>query len=256
MHMQRLISALAPLLSLPLVGVAQAGELNVPNVFTPNTPARADEVNANFDAVDVAVDDNDSRIEANRTRSLTNTADIRANRVETVRNADDIASLASSVLLFRNVDTTGAGNSVTGDVVLNSISVDLPSSGLVTIAGTIFINNQAADRIRVDIIPLVDGTNAILPVTRVLRKEYPPDGSVGEQDSMSFSVTVPISAGPHTIAMEVTPNDDSASWFYNSHNLTALFVATSPVSAALAAQASSVAPEETDASVDDVGEPW
>ncbi len=43
-------------------GQSLASGLDIPYGFTANTPARASEVNANFDAVESAVDDNDSRI--------------------------------------------------------------------------------------------------------------------------------------------------------------------------------------------------
>lgn len=39
-----------------------AGEVTIPNLFTPNTPAKADSVNENFSAVDLAVDDNAAMI--------------------------------------------------------------------------------------------------------------------------------------------------------------------------------------------------
>lgn len=44
------------------VSLAQAGSVDLPFAFEAGTPAVADEVNANFDALEVAVDDNDSRI--------------------------------------------------------------------------------------------------------------------------------------------------------------------------------------------------
>jgi len=43
-------------------GYGTAGSLDIPNVFTPETPARADSVNENFSAVEVSVDDNASMI--------------------------------------------------------------------------------------------------------------------------------------------------------------------------------------------------
>jgi len=43
-------------------GFGTAGSLDTPNIFTPETPARADSVNENFSAVEVAVDDNASMI--------------------------------------------------------------------------------------------------------------------------------------------------------------------------------------------------
>lgn len=60
-------------ISLPRIGLIasllgsaaiQAGPLDIPHTFAPNTPAVAAEVNQNFSAVEVAVDDNDSRIAA------------------------------------------------------------------------------------------------------------------------------------------------------------------------------------------------
>ncbi|NNF98049.1 MAG: hypothetical protein HKM93_01600 [Desulfobacteraceae bacterium] len=44
------------------LNTVRAGELAIPNAFTAGTPAVADEVNANFDSVKIAVDDNNSRI--------------------------------------------------------------------------------------------------------------------------------------------------------------------------------------------------
>jgi hypothetical protein len=45
-----------------IAGGAVAGNVTLPHVFQPNTPARASEVNANFNAVKTAVDDNDARL--------------------------------------------------------------------------------------------------------------------------------------------------------------------------------------------------
>jgi len=41
-----------------------AGNVTIPNVFTHDTPARADSVNENFPALGVEVDDNDSRLDS------------------------------------------------------------------------------------------------------------------------------------------------------------------------------------------------
>lgn len=47
---------------LAFLSFAEAGEVAIPNTFTSGTPAKADEVNENFNAVKSSVDDNDSRI--------------------------------------------------------------------------------------------------------------------------------------------------------------------------------------------------
>ena len=52
------------ILSALLSGVATAGNLTIPNTFTSNTKAVASEVNANFTAVQTAVDDNQAQINA------------------------------------------------------------------------------------------------------------------------------------------------------------------------------------------------
>ena len=51
-------------LALMGLGIALAGSVTIPNTFVAATPAVAAEVNANFAAVKLAVDDNDARITA------------------------------------------------------------------------------------------------------------------------------------------------------------------------------------------------
>ncbi len=48
--------------ALVIAGFSVAKQVDLPNVFSPNTPARASEVNANFAAVKSAVDDNQIQI--------------------------------------------------------------------------------------------------------------------------------------------------------------------------------------------------
>ena len=56
-----------------------ADNVTVPNTFVDGTTASASEVNANFDAIKSAVDDNDSRITTNTSDISTNTANITVN---------------------------------------------------------------------------------------------------------------------------------------------------------------------------------
>lgn len=67
-----------------------AGSVTVPNTFTGGTTASAAEVNANFDAVKSAVDDNDVRITGNA-------GDIAANAVNITDNTNAINALSSSM---------------------------------------------------------------------------------------------------------------------------------------------------------------
>jgi hypothetical protein len=68
------------LLAASLAGTqAMAGSVTIPNTFTEGTTASASEVNANFDAVKSAVDENDTRITTNANDIDSNTANITAN---------------------------------------------------------------------------------------------------------------------------------------------------------------------------------
>jgi len=91
------LPVLLVLLAVPLVVVA--GTVTVPNTFVNGEVADADQVNANFDAVEAAVNDNDARIGANESGVAANATGLTA---ETARaafaesaNAMDIAAETS-----------------------------------------------------------------------------------------------------------------------------------------------------------------
>lgn len=67
---------------------AQAGQLTIPNTFQANTPAVAAQVNANFNAVETAVDDNHARITVLENGAATSTTQISEleNQVTTLQN--------------------------------------------------------------------------------------------------------------------------------------------------------------------------
>ena len=79
--------------------VTFAGEVNLPHIFQPNTKARASEVNANFEAVRNAVNDNNSRIQ-----NLENTTADHNTRIQSFQ--DFQSNIAGS--------SCGSGNAVTG----------------------------------------------------------------------------------------------------------------------------------------------
>ncbi len=80
-----------------------AGDLSIPNTFEAGTKAIAAEVNANFSAVETAVDDNDARI-----------FDLESSTIESVGNVGG------------NIDMIGGTNiSVTSDDVNNTITIAL-----------------------------------------------------------------------------------------------------------------------------------
>ncbi len=107
---------------------AWAGELDIPNTFSAGTKAVADEVNANFSAVETAVDDNAQKI-------TDNTAAISGKL--------DSSALSSSL----DATTTTAGNSIDGNKLLidslgtgvsvNSESISNLTTRVTTAEGTI-----------------------------------------------------------------------------------------------------------------------
>ncbi|HHJ64798.1 MAG TPA: hypothetical protein ENJ61_07820 [Aquifex aeolicus] len=83
-----------------LLAASFAGEVNLPYTFQPNTPARAEEVNANFNAVRDAVNDNNSRIQQlqqqvqnlqNQVQSLQNLVTQLQNRIQALENSNVMA---------------------------------------------------------------------------------------------------------------------------------------------------------------------
>jgi len=105
------------LLSIPLV--VAAGTVTVPNTFENGTPADADEVNANFDAVEAAVNDNDSRITA-------------------AQSTADAAALSA-------IDAQGAAATADAKAVLAQSAADAASGAAAAAASTADAAQVAAD---------------------------------------------------------------------------------------------------------------
>lgn len=109
------------LLAVSLVGSqAWAENVSVPNVFTDGTTASAGEVNANFTAVENAVNDNDGRISNNATNILTNTTNVSTNVNSIQNNATAIGVNAAAVNTNASGITTNAS-----DINTNSTNVGI-----------------------------------------------------------------------------------------------------------------------------------
>ncbi len=88
------------------VSTARAGSVTIPNTFTSGTTAVAEEVNANFDAIDTAVDDNDSRITALETLVATLQSTITTLQTDLAAKADTSHTHAQSDVTDLTTDLT------------------------------------------------------------------------------------------------------------------------------------------------------
>ena len=108
------------LLSIPLA--VAAGTVTIPYTFTNGTPADANEVNANFNAVKTAVDDNDGRIgtaqaDANSALSNASIADVNATAAQNAAaTALGTANSASASASSAQTAATAAQNTATTNV--------------------------------------------------------------------------------------------------------------------------------------------
>jgi hypothetical protein len=214
---RRLVIHFAYFLALGLAfagAVALAGSVSVPNTFVGGTPAVADEVNANFSAVETAVNDNDSRI---------------------TTNAADIANIVSVTIprMWAQVDVTDfpVVGASPAPVEINRVSIEAPSDGFLVISGSVVLVNLDAPYIYV-LVPYVDG----FPVpAQVLPPGGPNNHAAGyyttlpaapaSEFTLSYTLAVPVPAGIHDVWQAAGPIAAPVpmNFFYNKNYLTVVF---------------------------------
>lgn len=150
-----------------LAGGARAGSVTIPNTFTSGTPAKASEVNANFSAVETAVDDNDARItdqETNKQNRVTGTCSAGTSIRSLNADGSVVCDTALSATVQENYDLLPAVKTVEdgGGVAISSssteyknITVTVPAAGKVIVfaSGSIYLNvaTASAQLIRVKV---------------------------------------------------------------------------------------------------------
>ncbi len=132
-------------------GMVWAGSVTTLNTFVANTPAVADDVNANFTNVKNAVDDNDSRI-------ATNTNSISVNTGNITTNADAIVNLRASATATVDDIQTNTGNVTNNTTAINTLqtSVTATVDDIQTNTSNITTNADAIDNLRASATATVD----------------------------------------------------------------------------------------------------
>lgn len=212
MNRERILlwTAAAPfLLLLIVVGVAAAGSVTIPTTFTPNTVADANQVNANFSAIAVAVNDNDSRITA---------------------NAAAIAALPATPRVWAQVDADVGGVAVTSSTSkeVSSLAINAPANGVLVISGQVYVANNEATSTVYSLRPSLDGT-FLDPGSFTSTFHCAASGSAGEYVTLQYTIATPVTAGNHTVAQTIEPAFGAADFFHNREYLTVTFLPTGTV---------------------------
>ena len=117
------LPVLLVLLAVPLV--VAAGTVTVPNTFVNGTPADADEVNANFDAVETAVNDNDSRITTAQSTADSNAAAISSSATVISGNTSNISANTAAVQSANGDISALASNTSTNTAGISSSATEI-----------------------------------------------------------------------------------------------------------------------------------
>jgi hypothetical protein len=147
------------------------------------------------------------------------TSAVKADTAVEADNADTLDGTALediAPIVWSQTDGNTAGVTSSGTTQLNSIAIDVPSSGFISISGSVWINPTGAGI--TSIATKVDGT-IVAPSTGTFTTREETGGSLDY--SMSYTVTVPITAGAHTVSQDLI---GTMSYFHNKEYFTVLFV--------------------------------
>ncbi len=122
-------------------------------------------------------------------------------------------------------DAGSGGTSLTGagQTQVNSVSITAPSSGFLIISGHAFVNNDSGVTSYV-LVPKVDGTSATAPGWGSTFTAAADAVDAAELFELSYTTTVAVAAGAHTVTQALGPFGGTADFFYNNNELTVLFV--------------------------------
>ena len=150
-----------------------------------------------------------------------------ADNATTADDADTLDGLDSTDLAIHmwaqtlNTETnTFPGTS--SNVEVNSVNIEAPTSGFLVISGTVYFNNNSGSVTNdVDVQAMLDGSSIPGGIDQATTRL---EADLGGHDAatLSYTVTIPVTAGSHTVSQEIDPGSTS-DWFYNGAYLTVIF---------------------------------
>jgi hypothetical protein len=170
-----------------LVSPVVASELTVPNSFSNGTAADADEVNSNFSAAKGAIDDNFARLPL------------------VWASTDDDHGLMQVATYVDPIET-------------NSLTITVPSGGVVTLSGSVGSSWNGGF---LALNPYIDGSK--VPAGNVYSAAY---AQAGGWNTASYTLTVPILPGSHTISQSIVFFGGATNIQIGSNHLTVSFLPT------------------------------
>ncbi|KAA3638935.1 MAG: S-layer homology domain-containing protein [Armatimonadetes bacterium] len=144
------------------------------------------------------------------------------------KHASDIAPIAVA-----QVDETLGGSTVAGPTTINSVSITVPSNGVVLITGSAYINANTDNYFGIKVV--VDATEIAQPVA--FDAFSTTDDDDDETEWMSYTTAVAVTPGTHIISQNAgqmnagTAELEAGSFFYNSNSMTVTFIPGGTVSA-------------------------
>jgi hypothetical protein len=129
--------------------------------------------------------------------------------------------------LQAQANTSGTGHSnvdFTTSPAINTVSITAPSAGFIQVTGGAFVNDEGVAGIYL-LEPELDG----VPIVGTAHFAAAHESAGSELFMLNFSLTIPVTAGAHTVTDLINGPGTS---FYNANNLSVLFVPSGGVVAA------------------------
>jgi len=196
------------ILTLALAGtmnIALAGNLSDAELTTFNSgdALSSTDMNANFDAAQADINDNDTR-----TTSNTNTLSTHSGNASAHHTPGALAPMS-----WTNNNDTFTTFTNTTPVDLNTLNINVPSDGTLVIHATSSLANGDTASCLMRIWPKLDATGIPARIPSIVRLD---DVTGQNWGTLSYVVSTTVTAGAHTVTNESTPTSCGGTPSYSS----------------------------------------